>query len=256
MQYDACAPRPTRPRSWCSCDRPNRSACSTTITVAFGTSTPTSTTVVETSTSNSPRANARHHAFLLVRLHPAVQQRDAVGREDVLREVVGHLGRRLEVDLLRLLDQRVDDVGLPARVDLLADEVVDLVAARFRLGDRLDRLPARRHLAHHRDVEVAVGRQRQRARNRRRGHHQHVGVQPLGAQRRPLHHAEAVLLVDDHQPQLAERDRILHQRVRADDQVERAGGQLRLRLAPLPRRRRCRSAAPSGSATTRAACGS
>ena len=40
---------------------------------------------------------------------------DAVLREDLLRQVIGHLGRRLEVDLLRLLDQRIDDVGLPAR---------------------------------------------------------------------------------------------------------------------------------------------
>ena len=45
-QDDGRVPRPTRPRSWCSCDRPNRSACSTTIIVASGTSTPTSTTVV------------------------------------------------------------------------------------------------------------------------------------------------------------------------------------------------------------------
>ena len=182
-----------------------------------------------------------------------MQQRDAVRREDVLREVVRHLGRRLEVDLLRLLDQRIDDVGLPARVELLADEVVDLVAPRLGLGDRLDRQAARRQLADHRDVEIAVGRQRERARNRRRGHHEDVGVQPLGAQRRALQHAEAMLLVDDDQPELAERDVILHERVRADDQVERAAGELRLRLAALPRRRARRSAAPRGSATTPAA---
>ena len=53
MQNDFAAPRPTRPRSWCSCERPKRSACSITITEALGTSTPTSTTVVDTSTSSS-----------------------------------------------------------------------------------------------------------------------------------------------------------------------------------------------------------
>jgi hypothetical protein len=46
----ATAPRPTRPRSWCSCARPKRSACSITIRLALGTSTPTSITVVATST--------------------------------------------------------------------------------------------------------------------------------------------------------------------------------------------------------------
>src|ERR1019366_5953856 len=36
------------PRSWCSCASPKRSACSTTMTEALGTSTPTSITVVAT----------------------------------------------------------------------------------------------------------------------------------------------------------------------------------------------------------------
>src|SRR5574344_1340815 len=49
-QYDWSAPRPTRPRSWCSSAKPKWSACSITMHVAFGTSTPTSTTVVATST--------------------------------------------------------------------------------------------------------------------------------------------------------------------------------------------------------------
>ena len=145
-----------------------------------------------------------------------------------------------EVDLLRLLHQRIDDVRLPPLLHLLADELVDLVAPRLGLGDGLDRMPARRHLAHDRDVEIAVGRQRQRPRNRRRGHHQHVGVLPLRPQRRALQHAEPMLLVDDHQPELAEADRLLDQRMRADDQVQRPAGELRLHLAPLLRRRRCR----------------
>ena len=51
----ARAPRPTRPRSWWSCARPKRSASWTIMIVAFGTSTPTSITVVATSTSSSPR---------------------------------------------------------------------------------------------------------------------------------------------------------------------------------------------------------
>ena len=49
---------PTRPRSWCSWAMPNRSALSTTMTVASGTSTPTSITVVATSTSSPPAGTA------------------------------------------------------------------------------------------------------------------------------------------------------------------------------------------------------
>ena len=54
MQTDRSVPRPMRPRSWCSCDKPNLSAPSTSITVAFGTSMPTSITVVDTRISMSP----------------------------------------------------------------------------------------------------------------------------------------------------------------------------------------------------------
>ena len=56
---EACSPRPMRPRNWCNCDSPNRSACSTTISVALATSTPTSTTVVDTSNCRAPPAKAR-----------------------------------------------------------------------------------------------------------------------------------------------------------------------------------------------------
>jgi len=48
-QYASCFPRPMRPRSWWSWASPNRSACSMTITAAFGMSRPTSITTVETS---------------------------------------------------------------------------------------------------------------------------------------------------------------------------------------------------------------
>ena len=47
------------PRSWCSCETPNRSASSTIIAEAFGTFTPTSITVVAMSRSISPSAKAR-----------------------------------------------------------------------------------------------------------------------------------------------------------------------------------------------------
>ena len=53
------APRPTRPRSWWSWAMPKREASRTTMTVAFGTSTPTSITVVATSTSRAPERKRR-----------------------------------------------------------------------------------------------------------------------------------------------------------------------------------------------------
>ena len=91
---DACSPRPTRPRSWCSWLMPKRSASSTSITVAFGTSMPTSITVVATSTSAPPAAKREHRLLLLARRHAAVQQDEPAVREDVALEPLVLLGRR------------------------------------------------------------------------------------------------------------------------------------------------------------------
>src|SRR5215211_1340603 len=71
MHSPGARPRPTRPLSWWSWDRPNRSASSISITVALGTSTPTSITVVETSTSTSPaRKRSMVASFSLAGMSP------------------------------------------------------------------------------------------------------------------------------------------------------------------------------------------
>jgi len=57
-------------------------------------------------------------------------------------------------------------------------------------------------------------------------------MQSLGAQRRPLQHAEPVLLVDDDEPEIPERHVSRHQRMRADDEMDRAALDLGELLAP------------------------
>ena len=49
------------------------------------------------------------------------------------------------------------------------------------------------------------------------------GASPLAVMRQPLVDAEAVLLVDDGEHQVVEADRLLEQRMRADDDVDLAG---------------------------------
>ena len=68
-------------------------------------------------------------------------------------------------------------------------------------------------------------RHEQRARDRRRRHDQHAGaaLAALGLQGQALVHAEAVLLVDDGEGQVLERDIRLEQGVRADQDVDVAG---------------------------------
>ena len=49
-------------------------------------------------------------------------------------QVVGHRRRRAQVDLLGVLDERIDHVDLPAALELAPREPVDLVAPRLRLA--------------------------------------------------------------------------------------------------------------------------
>ena len=142
--------------------------------VAFGTSTPTSITVVATSTSSSPSLNWRITSRRSAGLQLPVQQPDAVARELGAAQALGlGLGGARE-PRLRLLDQRADDVRLPARVEMHAQPRVRRRRALGADPARHDRLAVGgrlRDLAHR---EVAVDRQRERARDRRRRHVQHV----------------------------------------------------------------------------------
>ena len=205
------------------------------MTLAFGTSTPTSITVVVTSTSSVVREERLHHRLLLGGLQLAVQQADAQAGQRPVAQRLFHADGGAHVDLVAVLDDRQHDVGLPALGDLLAHERVRLVAALLRAGGGAHRLPPRRQVANHRDVEVAVRRQRQRARNRRRRHDEDVGKPPLAAQAGALTDAEAMLLVDDHEPETIEERRILEHGVRADDQLRLARTQSR--RAPRDARR-------------------
>ena len=105
---------------------PKRSASSTTMIVAFGTSTPTSITVVATSTSSSARAEQLHRHLLLGRRQPPVQQAEPEPRELAGGEaLVGLLGRR-HLELLALVDQRADHVRLTSGRDLSRTSAHDL----------------------------------------------------------------------------------------------------------------------------------
>ena len=103
------------------------------MTVALGTSTPTSITVVATSTSSSPRCERAHHRVLLVGGQPAVQHAQPQARQLALRQLRQHVEHRqrrtaaasrtprrpgsssASLGQLRVADPRAHDVGLVAR---------------------------------------------------------------------------------------------------------------------------------------------
>ena len=186
--------------------------------VASGTSTPTSITVVATSKLRLAGGEARHGGVLLGAFHAAMHQIDFFA--ETLAQFLEALLRRREIDLFGFLDQRADPIGALAFGDGAADRVLDLLDARHRDRAGVDRLAAGRLFAQFGHIHVAEISEHQRARDRRGGEHQHVDGFALLRQRQPLMHAEAMLLVDDGEREIVERDLFLEQRVGADQQID------------------------------------
>ena len=131
---------------------------------------------------------------------------------------------RGEVEHFGFGDERADPIGLRAGFNRARDPGNDLVQPLERHGAGGDGLPPRRLLVEPRHVHVAIAGEetacagsasRSSPGARRR-------CLSLGLQREPLMHAEAVLLVDDDQAEIAEGDALLEQRVGADEDIDAA----------------------------------
>ena len=162
---------------------------------------------------------ARHGGVLLGALHAAMHQIDLLA--EALAQFLEALFRGGEIDLFGFLHQRADPIGaLALRASARPTASSTSSTRDKRNGAGIDRLAAGRLLAQFGDVHVAEISQHQRARDRRGGEHQHVDRFALLRQRQPLMHAEAVLLVDDGEREIVERDVLLEQRVGADQQID------------------------------------
>ena len=172
------------------------------------------------------RRERAHRLRLAPRGQLAVNELDAVVAELRRRESL-RLGRRgARLQRLRLLDERADDEDLAPRGDLLSRALVRAPATGRAIDHvRLDRPAPNGKPAEHRAVQVAVAHQAVGARDRRRSEMKDVRRESgrrLLLERRPLADAEAVLLVHNHQGQVAELDRLLDQGVRAHHEPELA----------------------------------
>jgi hypothetical protein len=125
-----------------------------------------------------------------------------------VRDVDARLGQELHerrLDGLDSVDVVVQEIDLPAALQLAQRRLADERPAVAR-DEGLDREPALGRGGDHGEVAQTLQRHRERAGYRRRGEREHVD---LGAQRLQallLAHAEAVLLVDNHQPEVLELD--------------------------------------------------
>ena len=170
------------------------------------------------------RAEAGHRFFFFGRRHAAVDDADAEISQLAVGEALEHVGDAGGGDIFRFVDERGDDVRLPAGLEFAADKMPPLSLLGRADDVGADFLPAGRHVAKRGDVEVAEEGHADRARDRRGGHHQVMRRLLALAERGPLADAEFVLLVDDDEAELGEADVFLHDGVRADDEVDFAGG--------------------------------
>ena len=138
---------------------------------------------------------------------------------------LGHEPRDEIADRVDRLDAVVDEVHLAAALHLGADRARD--HRRVELDDvGLDREAIARRRLDDRHVADAGERHVQRARNRRRRHRQHVDPLAQLLDALLVRDAEPLLLVDDEQPEIAELHVLRQQPVRADDDVDLAGGEI------------------------------
>ena len=162
--------------------------------------------VVETSTSASPREEREHPLLELALGELAVDDQEAQLRAE-LPQLLGRLLDRLDavVEVERLAAAR--RLALEGDLDELLVVLADVRADRAAsLGRGLD----------HADVAQARERHVQRARDRRRGQREHVHLEPQLAQELLLRDAEALLLVEDDQPEILRGDVARQDAVRAD----------------------------------------
>ena len=187
------------------------------MTVASGTSTPTSITVVATRSRVSPAAKRAIAASFSAPFMLAVHEADRVA-ETLLAASAKRSSAAARSIVFGFLDQRADPVDPLAVVERAADRVDHFVEPLERHGAGVDRLAAGRLLAQlarrpcrrNRSAPACAG-------SASRSCTSMSTASPLRGERQALVHAEAVLLVDDGEREIAERDVLLEQRVGADE---------------------------------------
>ena len=135
-----------------------------------------------------------------------------------------HQRAQLGGALLDRLDRVVDEVHLAAAADLAQDRLADRRRVPLQ-HEGLHREPLGRRGRDQRQVAQAAERHVEGARDGRGGQRQHVDVGPQRLQALLVAHAEAVLLVDDHEPEALEAHAGLQQPVGRDDDVDRAAAE-------------------------------
>ena len=216
---DLYCPRPMRPRSWCSWERPYLLRVLDHHDHGVGHVHPHLHHGGGHQQLRLPPGEGFHHLLLFGGLHLAVEHPHGGGGEGLLHQLP-ILGDALQAAVV-LLDQRADQVPLAA---LRPGASARSQRPGCRLSgldeEGLDLLPPRGQLVQNGDVQIPVDHQGQRAGDGGGAHHQQVGGRPLLGQSGALPHPKPVLLVGDDQPQIPEGHLLAEQGVGANHQLD------------------------------------
>ena len=124
------------------------------------------------------------------------------------------------------IDARQYVVGAMAHGELALDDRINPGEVAFGEDDGLDRRTSGRHLIKEGKIEIRKQAHREASWDRRCRHHQEIGFGALRLEARPVEDAEAMLFVDDREAEAVEADAFLDDRVGAEDDRERAGGEV------------------------------
>ena len=134
-----------------------------------------------------------------------MHQAHPIGRAEDFRELLSHIGGILQIQFLGPLDDRADDKRLIALRQPCSQEIENLPFFRLRhqTGGCRDMAPG--EFLDDRDVHIAVNGHGKRSRDRSCRHHEQMRVVSLPVDQSPLSHSETVLLIDDDQAKVPER---------------------------------------------------
>ena len=150
-----------------------------------------------------------HLLFLLTGFHASVDLTEPELGEGLFQYLVAIL-QILQVALLRLFDEREDDIHLTTFPDLLTDAVVEGGHAGIENMGGPDGFATWWEFVDHTHVEVAIERHGEGTRDRGGGHHQYMGrVLTLAPEFGALGDTETVLFIDDHHTQTGKLHRVL-----------------------------------------------
>ena len=156
-----------------------------------------------------------HYFLLLGGLHLAVYQPQFQVLEDLTAQMLVHAFGRSEFRFGSLFNPGIDDKGLMSFLDLIAYKGIGGIPSGFVYPVCGDRLKLSRFFPECGYIHVPKNRHHKASGYRGSGHDKRIRPASFLAQCFSLFHAELMLLVNHHQPQILEFKGFLYQRMRS-----------------------------------------